>query len=99
MVHDLALSVGDQVYLGETWTLTTSLQRCSEDGEIALLGLIRLSMYQFVTIYLVDRPRMLTLIVLLEPVGDTVHMNVHVHTHISVPNYHQHGHRPRGLRT
>ena len=31
MVHDLELSVGGQVYLGETRVLTTSLQRCSED--------------------------------------------------------------------
>ena len=57
MVHDLQLSVGGQVYVGETWTLTTSLQWCSEDREILLLGLIRLRVYKIVTIYLIDRPR------------------------------------------
>jgi hypothetical protein len=56
MVHDLELSVGGQIYLGETWTLTTSLQRCSDDREISLLGLI-LGMYKIVTIDLADRPR------------------------------------------
>ena len=34
MVHDLQLSVGGQVYLGETWALTTSLQRCGGDSVI-----------------------------------------------------------------
>ena len=34
MVHDLELSVGGQVYVGETWTLTTRLQWCSEDMEV-----------------------------------------------------------------
>jgi hypothetical protein len=53
MVHDLELSVGGQVYLGKTRTLTTSLQRCNEDREISLPGLIRLSMYKIVTSYLV----------------------------------------------
>ena len=57
MVHDLELSVGGQVYVGETWALTTTLQWCSEDREISLLGLIRLRVYKIVTIYLIDRPR------------------------------------------
>jgi hypothetical protein len=57
MVHDLELSVGGQVYLIETWALTTSLQWCREDREISLLGLIRLGMYKIVTIYQADRPR------------------------------------------
>ena len=35
MVHDLELSVGGQVYVGETWALTTSLQRCSKDRNFA----------------------------------------------------------------
>ena len=61
MVHDLELLVsGRQVYLGETWTLITSLQRCSEDRIISLLGLIRLGVYKIVTIYLADRPRVFT---------------------------------------
>ena len=34
MVHDLELSVSGQVYLGETWALTTSLQQCSKDRVI-----------------------------------------------------------------
>jgi len=31
MVHDLQLSVGGQVHLGEKWVLTTSLQWCGKD--------------------------------------------------------------------
>ena len=34
MVHDLELSVSGQVYLGETWALTTGLQRCDENRVI-----------------------------------------------------------------
>ena len=30
MVHDLELLVGGQVYVGETWALTTGLQWCDE---------------------------------------------------------------------
>jgi len=36
MVHDLQLSVGSPVYLGDTWALTTGLQRCGED--LAIVG-------------------------------------------------------------
>ena len=50
------LSVGGKVYVGEIWALTTSLQRCSNDREISLLGLIRLRVYKTVTIYMIDRP-------------------------------------------
>ena len=57
MVHDLELSVGGQVYVGKIWALTTSLQWCSEDRENSLLGLIRLSMVEIVTIYLADGHR------------------------------------------
>ena len=55
--HDLELSVGGQVYLGEAWALATSLQLCSKDREMSLLGFIQSSMYKIVTIYLADRPR------------------------------------------
>ena len=56
MVHDLELSVGGKVYVEEIWALITSLQRCSNDREISLLGLIRLRVYKTVTIYMIDRP-------------------------------------------
>jgi len=34
MVHDSQSSVGGRVYLGETWALTTGLQRRGEDRVI-----------------------------------------------------------------
>jgi len=45
MVHEFQLSVGGQVYLGETWVLATGLQRYGEDKVIrnSLARLIRLN--------------------------------------------------------
>jgi len=60
MVHDLELSVGGQVHLGETWALTTGLQRCGEDRVIVGTSVAKtdlLNIDQIVTSHLVDRPR------------------------------------------
>ena len=92
MVHDLELSVGGQVCLGETWALITVLA-CSGAVRIDLIKL-----YKIVTRYLVDRHCVPTPMVPLETMGNTVHMNVHANAYISVLNHHECGHGPRGLR-
>ena len=73
--HDLELSVGGQVYLGEAWILATSLQLCSEDREMSLLGFIQLSMYKIMTIYLAHRPTCP-----LDPVSEHITSNPPSHT-------------------
>ena len=42
MVHEFQLSVGGQVYLGETWVLATGLQRYGGDKVIIRNSLARL---------------------------------------------------------
>ena len=57
MVHDFELSVSAQVHLGETWALTTGLQRCDEDRllpEVPQPRLMDSDIDKIVTSYLVD---------------------------------------------